>query len=133
MPQDNVSIREYQFDADDDYGPGADTVSFPASVQRKIDNAALALRDGDARGGLSLMHEVGVELARTDPLLFAGLMAAHMGVTGVAVTRSGRTVRTVQTERHALGVRIGRDVQTTTDEFFEQRSVSFGGQSGGRR
>lgn len=133
MPYENANVRDYDFDPEEDFGPAAEIVTFPTSVQRKIDQAASLLRGGDAREGLSLMHQAGVDLARADPLVFAGLMAAQMGVTGIAVSRQVRTVKTIQTERRAFGVRYGQDLQTTTDDYFEQRSVSFGGPLGGQR
>lgn len=136
MPQEDKYTQDIHFDADDGlgpeegFGPGAALASFPASVQRTFDQAASRLRDGDAWEGLSLMHQAGIELSRADPLAFAGLVAAQMGLTGVSVTRAARTVRTVRTERRVLGVRYGEDSQTTTDESFEERAIRFLG--GGR-
>lgn len=130
MPNENFPQRTYEFDPQENFGPGADLVSFPDSVQRKLDHAESLLRGGDVQQGLSVVHQAGLELARADPLLFAGLMAARLGVTGLSVTKASKTVRTVQTERFALGVRYAHDTQTTTDESFEERSVRFFG--GGR-
>ncbi len=130
MRNEDQYTQDYQFDPGEEFVPGAEITSLPASVQRTFDRAASRLRDGDAKEGLSLMHQAGLELSKADPLVFAGLIAAQMGLTGVSVSRATKNVRTERTERRVLGVRYGEDLTTTTDESFEERAIRFLG--GGR-
>lgn len=135
MPDNDRSILSYDLDLPD-VDPDSGILSLPASVQRKMDRGAEHLRDGEVREALALTHDAGLELAKTEPLVFAGLMAAQMGVTGMRAYRRGGNRKTVDSERFAFGVRTGHSRETTTEEFFEERGVDFGpdrGFGGGRR
>lgn len=106
--------------------PSGGIVSFPASVQRRLDQAQALLRQDRPAEALSALQQAGAELARTAPELFALVVAAQMGMTRIMIEEQESSVHTVRTDRYALGVRYGRDETTTSDTRTKSRSISLG-------
>ena len=106
--------------------PSDGIVSFPASVQRRLDRAQALLRQDRPDEALSALQQAGAELARTAPELFVLLVAAQMGMRRIAFEEQESNVHTVRTDRYGLGVRYGRDETTTTDTRTKTRTIRLG-------
>lgn len=94
--------------------PSGEIVSFPASVQRRLDQAQALLRQNRPAEALSALQQAGAELARSSPELFALLVASQSGATRLVVEETQTETRTVENGRYALGVRYAHDAETTT-------------------
>ena len=106
-------------------GPTFDIVSFPRSVQDKLDRAQALLRQDRPAEALSAMQQAGTELARTAPELFVLMVASQMGARHIAFEESEMNSRTVRTDRYILGLRVGHDETTTTEMRTKGRSVGL--------
>lgn len=106
--------------------PSGEIVSFPASVQRRLDQAQALLRQDRPAEVLSALQQAGAELARTAPELFALVVAAQMGARRITFEEQESNVHTVRTDRYALGVRYGRDETTITDKKTKRRTINLG-------
>lgn len=109
---------------DDD--PTTEIVSFPRSVQDKLERAQTLLRQDRPAEARSALQEAGTELARTAPDLFVLMSASQMGARRIAFEESEANTRTVRTDRYVLGFRVGHEETTTTDLRTKGRSISLG-------
>lgn len=99
-----------------------DVVSFPASIQRRLDQAQALLRQGRASEALSALQQAGAELARSSPELFVLVVASQMGLRRITFEEHEANAHTLRTERYVLGVRCGHTESTTTDSKASRKS-----------
>lgn len=123
MHPDTFRYDDGQYGHDQESG---EVVTFPASVQRRLDQAQALLRQDRPSEALSALQQAGAELARTAPELFVLLVASQMGITKITVEEAERDVRTVRNDRYAMGVHYGCDKTTTTEVRLKRRSIRLG-------
>jgi len=119
MYQENTKIT-----ARDPYDLGArDLVSFPSSVQDRLDQAGALLSAERAPDAFAMLEQAGAELARRQPEMLGLMVASQMGYRQVAFDHVETTTEKVETERRLFGIRVGTDVTVTTKNRLVRRTA----------
>jgi len=98
-------------------------VTFPASVQQKLDDANALLHYGRPQEAMNAYQQAGVELARTNPMLLGALLAGQMGFRQITFDYADMYQTTVEVEHRILGFKVGCDVTVSTSSYRNSRSV----------